>query len=66
MRFWVEEVGVDGFRCDYAEGLPKAFWAETVPMLKQVNPLMLLAKAGPPWLAEVGMTHFHSQDVWPR
>ena len=33
-------------------------------MLKQVNPdLILLAKAGPPWLAEVGMTHFHSQDV---
>ena len=64
MRFWVEEVGVDGFRCDYAEGLPKAFWAETVPMLKQVNPaLILLAKAGPPWLAEVGMTHFLSQDV---
>ncbi len=28
MRYWVLEANVDGFRCDYADGVPADFWTE--------------------------------------
>lgn len=29
MKFWLLEANVDGFRCDYADGVPFDFWQET-------------------------------------
>lgn len=29
MKFWLLEANVDGFRCDYADGVPFDFWHET-------------------------------------
>ena len=28
MKYWVLEANVDGFRCDYADGVPFDFWSE--------------------------------------
>lgn len=45
LRFWVEEAGVDGFRCDYAEGVPHDFWADAIAELRTVKPgLFMLAE----------------------
>lgn len=45
MQFWVEEVGVDGFRCDHASGVPVTFWNAAVYKLKSVNSeIMMLAE----------------------
>ncbi|MDE6381267.1 MAG: hypothetical protein K2L57_00205 [Muribaculaceae bacterium] len=30
MLYWVEQSDIDGFRCDYADGVPHSFWAETI------------------------------------
>lgn len=48
MQFWVEEVGVDGFRCDHASGVPAPFWNAAVYKLKSINSeiLMLAEVAG--------------------
>jgi len=46
MQFWVEEVGIDGFRCDHAMGVPASFWNAAVYRLKAVNPdIMMLAES---------------------
>lgn len=37
MQYWVEEEGVDGFRCDHAQGVPIPFWNAAVYKLKSVN-----------------------------
>jgi len=29
MKYWLLEANVDGFRCDYADGVPYDFWQET-------------------------------------
>ncbi|NBU71663.1 MAG: alpha-amylase [Bacteroidetes bacterium] len=29
MKYWLLEANVDGFRCDYADGVPFEFWQET-------------------------------------
>ena len=37
MMYWVKNVGVDGFRCDYVSSpkIPAEFWAATIPMLQE-------------------------------
>ena len=46
MRFWVEQHGVDGFRCDMAMLVPIEFWQEAVKELRRVKPdLFMLAEA---------------------
>ena len=34
MKYWILEANVDGFRCDYADGVPFDFWSEAVSTLK--------------------------------
>ena len=36
MLFWVREVGIDGFRCDVADGVPADFWRAAIQELRQV------------------------------
>lgn len=34
MKYWILEANVDGFRCDYADGVPFDFWSEAITTLK--------------------------------
>lgn len=38
MRYWVLEANVDGFRCDYADGVPFAFWNQAINHFKSSLP----------------------------
>ncbi len=44
MKFWIEEVGVDGFRCDTAHNVPEVFWNEMGDALYPIRPLFMLAE----------------------
>lgn len=46
MKFWVEEVGVDGFRCDAVSFVPQDFWREAIAQLKAVKPDIFLLAEG--------------------
>ena len=35
MKFWIMEVGIDGFRCDVADGVPADFWKDAITELRQ-------------------------------
>ena len=35
MKYWICDVGIDGFRCDVADGVPADFWKETIDTLRQ-------------------------------
>jgi glycosidase len=49
MRWWIERMKVDGFRCDVAGGVPMDFWMQARTALKAVRPdLFLLAEAEDP------------------
>ncbi len=62
-KFWLTEVGVDGFRCDVAMEVPVDFWDETRPLLQAVKPeLFMLAEASVPALQKNG---FDMGYNWP-
>ncbi len=48
---WLRDYGLDGFRCDYAGGVPRDFWESVRPELDRVRPgLAFLAEADDPTL----------------
>ena len=52
MRYWVEEVNIDGFRCDVAYLVPTEFWNRARLELEGVKPVFMLAEADHPELNE--------------
>lgn len=48
MKYWITEVNIDGYRCDYAEGVPHDFWQQAIRELKALkgNNLLMLAEGG--------------------
>ncbi|MFA7272859.1 MAG: alpha-amylase family glycosyl hydrolase [Crocinitomicaceae bacterium] len=46
MKYWVLEANVDGFRCDYADGVPFDFWNSALTELKTIpnRELLFLAE----------------------
>jgi glycosidase len=48
---WLRDYGIDGFRCDYASGVPADFWEAVRPELDKVRPgLAFLAESDDPAL----------------
>jgi alpha-amylase len=61
MRWWVDSMGIDGFRSDVAGGVPMDFWAEAHTALRAARPdLFLLAEAESPQMH----TAFHATYGW--
>ena len=44
MSFWVKETDIDGFRCDYAGGVPQDFWEDARAELSIEKQLYMLAE----------------------
>ena len=46
MEYWVLEANVDGYRCDYADGVPFDFWNEAINQLRALpnRDLLMLAE----------------------
>ena len=42
MKYWVEEFDIDGFRCDYAPGVPTDFWDEARSALNEVKDVYMI------------------------
>jgi alpha-amylase len=48
MQFWVNETGIDGFRCDMAHLVPLHFWQQARRELDAIRPLAWLAETEEP------------------
>jgi len=46
MKYWILEANVDGYRCDYADGVPFDFWKQAIDTLQAIpnRNLILLAE----------------------
>lgn len=47
MKYWITEADVDGFRCDYADGVPTDFWSAAISEFKKLkgDDLLMLAES---------------------
>lgn len=55
MKYWVTETGIDGYRCDHAQGQGEAFWKKCNAELKALNKgLLMLAEAEDEWVYDAG------------
>lgn len=45
IKYWVSEVGIDGFRADAADFVPFDFWAEAIPAVRNATDRSLLMLA---------------------
>ena len=64
MKYWINEVDVDGFRCDYAEGVPEDFWSKAINELKKIKgkELFMLAEGNKSSLYNAGFDAVYSWD----
>jgi len=44
LKFWVKDVNIDGYRCDYAGGVPTDFWEMARLSLDSIKPVFMLAE----------------------
>ncbi len=67
MRYWIEEYGIDGYRCDVAGMVPHEFWRGTIPQLEEVNPnLFMLAEWQGAEMIEDGFDSDYDWNLYHR
>lgn len=64
MTYWVEEFGVDGYRCDAAGLVPNAFWGRVSYELNQIKPVFMLAEWEGPQFYEHGFDATYAWSWW--
>ena len=64
MKYWVTEVGVDGFRADVADHVPTDYWEELRPQLDEAKEggVFMLAESSKP---ELNKNAFNMSYNWP-
>lgn len=67
MAYWVKEADIDGFRCDYAEGVPNDFWAEAIKSVAKAkggrDKVFMLAEGNNVKLYEAGFDAVYSWNT---
>lgn len=65
MQFWLNETGIDGFRCDVADMVPTDFWKTAIEALKKTKPdLFMLAEAEKPEMHEAGFDATYTWSIF--
>ncbi len=66
MKYWILAANVDGFRCDYADGVPVDFWQQAIDSLEAIpnRKLILLAEGANPGHFTAGFQLNYAWDFY--
>lgn len=42
LLYWVREADIDGYRCDFAEGVPTDYWTEVISEIRKLKPNVIM------------------------
>lgn len=63
MVFWIKEAGVDGYRCDYVDGVPADFWEEAIEAIRaEKKDALMLAESSNKEIFKSGFDYIYG---WP-
>lgn len=63
MTYWIKEADIDGFRCDYADGVPMDFWKDALDaVLALKSDAVLLAEGSELGLLDCGFQMLYGWD----
>ena len=63
MTYWIREADIDGFRCDYADGVPMDYWSEALDAVLALKPdAVLLAEGSELKLLDCGFQMLYGWD----
>ncbi len=68
MQFWIEEVGIDGFRCDAIDFVPQDFWSQAISGVDAITDkdLIWLGEGGEAWNFSAGFEFNYGWDFYGR
>ena len=68
MKYWILTVNVDGYRCDYAEGVPADFWKQAIDTLRNIpgREIIMLAEASDKDLYSSGFNLIYGWDYYSK
>ena len=64
LKFWVREVGIDGYRCDIASFMPIDFWEQARKELDAIKPVFMLAEAADRDLHKRAFDMTYAWQLW--
>lgn len=64
MKYWLQETGIDGFRCDVAEEVPVDFWKDCIQQLRKVKNVFMLAEGDKGNLHTAGFDASYAWDMF--
>jgi alpha-amylase len=64
MKFWLDQTGIDGFRCDVAWNVPAGFWKRCIVDLREKKTIFMLAEGDKPYLLRSGFDATYSWDMF--
>lgn len=66
MKYWISNTNIDGFRCDYADGVPYDFWKQAIDTLHkfQDRDIILLAEGSKQSLLSAGFQMMYSWNFY--
>ena len=66
MKYWVREVGIDGYRCDVAGFIPLDFWENVRAELDSIKPVFMLAEWESRDLHKKAFDMTYSWSLWDK
>ncbi|MDP5171558.1 MAG: alpha-amylase family glycosyl hydrolase [Bacteroidia bacterium] len=68
MKYWVLEANVDGYRCDFASGVPGDFWRQALDTLRSVKDreILMFAESDQKWLLDSGFDMIFGWNFYGR
>lgn len=63
MKYWINDTGIDGFRCDHVDPIPLDFWKECITDLRKIKDVFMLAESEKPEFHYAGFDATYAWNI---